>query len=65
MFKNHKEKLKEFWLFISAFGIMFAFLSWLQESEIIPEVDKLGVWKGFFALITGAILYVIVARNME
>ena len=24
---------KEIWLFISAFGIMFAVLSWLQEAQ--------------------------------
>ena len=30
-------KKKELWLLISAFGIMFAVLSWLQESAILKN----------------------------
>ena len=37
---------KEIWLFISAFGIMFAVLSWLQEAQIIPDANTLGALKG-------------------
>ncbi len=59
-----RENLLAFWLIISAFGIMFAVFSWLQEAEIIPSASELGVWKGVFALITGLILYWTVARNM-
>ena len=43
---------KEIWLFISAFGIMFAILSWLQEAQIIPDANTLGALKGVFAVIT-------------
>ena len=46
---------KEIWLLISGFGIMFAVLSWLQESQIL--VLEAGSIKGFLALITGILLY--------
>ena len=46
---------KEIWLLISGFGIMFAVISWLQESNIVSS--ELGWEKGFYALITGIILY--------
>tara|TARA_B100000886_G_C20077212_1_gene348351 strand:- start:335 stop:520 length:186 start_codon:yes stop_codon:yes gene_type:complete len=60
-----KEKIqKEIWLFISAFGIMFAVLSWMQESNIITNVVELGSLKGFFALITGFILYMCFRKNL-
>ena len=50
---------KEIWSFISAFGIMFAVLSWIQESNLIPNTSQLGPIKGLFALISGFILYII------
>ncbi len=56
--------LKEIWLFISAFGIMFAVLSWIQESNIINNVVELGSLKGFFALITGFVLYICFRKNL-
>ena len=60
-----KEKIqKEIWLFISAFGIMFAVLSWMQESNIIANVVELGSLKVFFALIAGFILYVCFRKNL-
>ena len=52
-----KNMRKEVWLFISAFGIMFAVLSWLQESNIIPSSLEMNWLKGFIALITGFLLY--------
>ena len=51
---------KETWLIISAFGNMFAILSWLQESDILS--DKIGWLKGLYALITGIIAYLIIRR---
>jgi hypothetical protein len=60
----YREKILSFWLFISAFGIMFAVLSWMQEAAIIPPVDELGAWKGIAAVITGSILYFLVAREI-
>ena len=55
---------KEIWLFISAFGIMFAFLSWLQEAQIIPDAKTLGALKGFIALITGFLLYFFFRKSL-
>ena len=63
-FYMKKNILKEIWLFISSFGIMFAILSWMQESNIIANVVKLGPLKGFFALITGSILYICFRKNL-
>ncbi|MBC8197104.1 MAG: hypothetical protein H8E60_04365 [Candidatus Marinimicrobia bacterium] len=57
--------LKNIWLQLSGFGIMFAILSWLQEAKLLPGVEVLGVYKGLIALGTGLILYYFVARNME
>ena len=55
---------KEIWLFISAFGIMFAVLSWMQESNMIPNVIELGWLKGLFALITGFVLYICFRKSL-
>ena len=55
---------KETWLFISAFGIMFAVLSWMQESNFIPNVIELGWLKGLFALITGFVLYICFRKSL-
>ena len=59
-----REKLLEFWFFISAFGIMFAVLSWLQEATLIPATEEMKAWNGVLAVVTGAALYWSVARNM-
>lgn len=53
---------KELWLLLSGFGIMFAVLSWLQESNIMS--GELGSLKGFFALVSGFILYVICRKKL-
>ena len=55
---------KEIWLFISAFGIMFAVLSWLQETLIIPDANTLGASKGFIAIITGFSLYLFFRESL-
>ena len=55
---------KEIWLFISAFGIMFAVMSWLQEAQIIPDVNSLGHLKGYIALITGLLLYFFFRKSL-
>ena len=59
-----RERLLVIWLVASAFGIMFAVLSWLQESGLLPPADELGFWKGPLAVLTGLVLYWIVARNI-
>ncbi len=61
---ENRERLLVVWLIASAFGIMFAVLSWMQESGILPPADELGAWKGLFAVFTGLVLYWIVARNI-
>ena len=53
---------KEIWLLISGFGIMFAVLSWLQESEILS--DTLGYVKGLIALITGFFLFLYFRKSL-
>lgn len=55
---------KEIWLFVSAFGIMFAVLSWLQEAHIIPDANTLGFLKGIFAIITGFLLYLFFRKSL-
>ena len=55
---------KKIWLFISAFGIMFAVLSWLQESKLIPNSESLGYLKGLLALISGYILYLFFEKSL-
>ena len=61
---EQRQRLLVIWLVASAFGIMFAVLSWMQEAEILPPADELGAWKGFLAALTGLVLYWIVARNI-
>ena len=54
---------KELWLLLSGFGIMFAILSWLQDSGMIfPEANPT---KGIFALVSGSILYLLIAKKMD
>ena len=54
--------LKIIWLLLSSFGIMFAFLSWLQESNLIA--NDVGFYKGLFALILGLVLFFAVPSRM-
>ena len=54
---------KTVWLYLSSFGIMFAVLSWLQESGIMPT--DIGPLKGVAALIAGTILYFTVSRYLN
>ncbi|MFL2573448.1 MAG: hypothetical protein ACJ0P8_03290 [Flavobacteriales bacterium] len=53
---------KEIWLLISGFGIMFAVLSWIQESQLL--LLETGSLKGFIAVITGFILYLIFRKSL-
>ena len=55
---------KEIWLFISAFGIMFAVFSWLQESSLIPNANELKYLKGVYALVTGLFLYLFFRKSL-
>ena len=53
---------KELWLLLSGFGIMFAVLSWCQESNIMPS--KLDSLKGFLALTSGFFLYISCRKKL-
>ena len=53
------------WLILSSFGIMFAVLSWIQESKIIDQEIFVGLNKGVIALITGLILYQLLAKKIN
>ena len=54
--------LKEVWLMLSGFGIMFAVLSWFQESGILSS--EIGSYKGWAAVATGLVLYFLVGRRL-
>jgi len=54
---------KELWLLLSGFAIMFALLSWLQDLGIL--FSELGTNKGILALVTGSILYLLIAKKMD
>ncbi len=54
--------LKEIWLALSGFGIMFAILSWSHESGILS--NAIGGYKGWAAVVSGLILYAVVGRRM-
>ena len=64
MQQQRRERLLIFWLLASAFGIMFAALSWAQEAGLLPPADELGAWKGAMALATGLLLYWLVAKDI-
>ncbi len=61
---EQRQRLLVIWLVASALRIMFAVLSWIQESGILPPASELGAWKGLIAVLTGLVLYWIVARNI-
>jgi len=48
---------KFFWNLLGSFGIMFAILSWLQESFLL--IFPLPFLKGLIAFVSGIILYFI------
>tara|TARA_B100001093_G_scaffold305440_1_gene291400 strand:+ start:110480 stop:110662 length:183 start_codon:yes stop_codon:yes gene_type:complete len=56
-------KSKTTWLILSSFGIMFAILSWLQES--IDQINFLldGPKKGVLAFFFGLLLYKYLAKK--
>ena len=53
---------KEIWLLISGFGIMFAVLSWLQESDILSY--EIGWLKGLGALVLGFLLFLYFRKSL-
>jgi len=53
---------KEIWLVMSGFGIMFALLSWGQESNILSI--KLNWHKGLMALVSGFFLFLYFRKSL-
>ena len=64
MTSEYRERLFVIWLVLSSFEIMFAFLSWIQEAELIPPSSEMGPMKGVLAVLTGLVLYWLIANNM-
>jgi hypothetical protein len=59
-----QKKYLKIWLILSSFGIMFAILSWVQESNIIDPNILISYKKGVLAIITGLFLYKYVAKRI-
>ncbi len=47
-------RARRIWIFISAYGIVFAFLSWFHEAILAGDAI---LWKGPLALLLGFILF--------
>ena len=54
---------KIFWLLLSSFGIMFAILSWFQESGLLAS--EMGAKKGLLAVLFGILLYIFIPSKMD
>ena len=54
---------KVIWLYLSSFGIMFAILSWFQESGLLDR--NLGFNKGLLAALFGYLLYKFLPSKMD
>jgi len=48
------EKARRVWIFVSAYGVVFAFLSWFHEAILSGNAI---LWKGPLALILGFIVF--------
>jgi hypothetical protein len=53
--------MRHVWLYISSFGVMFAVLSWFQESGLLPSVANLEWEKGLLAAALGLPVYYFIA----
>tara|TARA_B100000676_G_C17366719_1_gene478534 strand:+ start:9 stop:182 length:174 start_codon:yes stop_codon:yes gene_type:complete len=54
---------KILWLYLSSFGIMFAILSWVQESGFLDK--NLGFTKGLLAAFLGYLLYKFLPSRID
>ena len=54
---------KIIWLLLSSFGIMFAILSWFQESGLLD--NELGSKKGLLSVLFGILLYIFIPSKMD
>lgn len=60
MFDEKKQnKTKHVWIFLSAFGVFFALLSWIDEIA-----TQAFWWKGALAVILGFVLYKLVINKV-
>ena len=56
--------MKKFiWLFLSSFGIMFAILSWFQESGLLD--NDLGFKNVLLAVLCGLVLYIFIPSKID
>jgi len=53
--------MRHVWLYISSFGVMFAVLSWFQESGVLAPVTQLEWEKGLMAAVLGIPVYYFIA----
>ena len=60
--KERDTMKKIVWNYLSSFGIMFAILSWIQESNIL--LNDIGYEKGVLAAIFGFVLYKIIGSKV-
>lgn len=57
--EKEQNKTKHLWIFLSAFGVFFALLSWIYE------IATQGFWwKGALAVVLGFILYKLVINKV-
>ena len=49
------ERARRLWILLSAFGIVFATLSWFHEAVVSGDI----IYKGPLAVLLGAVLYFI------
>ena len=54
---------KNIWLWISSFGVMFAFLSFMNEIGVYNNIPT--YFKGILAIITGTILFFILPYKLK
>jgi len=52
------------WHYISAFGVMYAILSWLQDATVLDPATELKGYKGVIAASTGVLLYWLLPHRM-
>lgn len=53
-----------FWHYFLAVGVVFAILTWTQESDLIDTQESLQGWKGFLSLFGGFVLYWLLPHRM-
>jgi hypothetical protein len=57
--------MRHVWLYISSFGVMFAVLSWFQESGVLASATDLEWKKGLLAAVLGIPVYFFIALQSD